>query len=55
MIERKNICPTCGKELLVRQGDRIICLNHGCDFYTEAKREGDRDIPDFNIIKKMWQ
>jgi len=47
-------CPKCGFKLLARYNDKIICLNHKCDWEIETKRKLDEKIPDFAEIKKNW-
>ncbi len=48
-----NGCPKCNFKLLARRDDKIICLR--CDWEIEAKRKQDKDISDYNDIKKDWQ
>ena len=48
-------CLKCGSKLLARTDGEIFCLKIGCDWRIKAKREFDKNIIDFQEIKKEWQ
>lgn len=52
---RQEGCPKYGYKLLARNDSEIFCLKDGCDWKIKAKREYDKDIPDFEEIKKDWR
>jgi hypothetical protein len=50
-----NCCPVCNFPLLARNDGEIFCLSITCDWKIKHRRNIDKDIPDFNTIKKDWQ
>ena len=54
MVTRKNNCPKCGYLLLCRENDEIFCLRYGCDWRTKSKREDDKEIPEIQELKEIF-
>lgn len=54
MKDRNRKCPECGGVLLARSGTKIICLNFGCPWEIESRRDEDKEIPDLSQLKKDW-
>ena len=50
----KLICPKCGSSLLARVDDKVVCLNFGCEWIIEGKREEDKQLPEIHEIKRLW-
>lgn len=54
MTPRNKCCPKCNSKLLARQNDEIICLNYGCNWSIDSKREEDKEIPTLGYLKKEY-
>jgi len=52
---RSRKCPKCGSEFLCRQNDKIICLNYGCNWNIEAKRNEDKEIKTLSFMKREFR
>ena len=55
MKDRKNCCPKCGYALLAISDNKVICLRPDCTWSVEAKREEDKNLPDYGKLKRDWQ
>ena len=55
MENRNKKCPVCGGVLLARSGTKIICLNFGCPWEIEARRDEDKNLPNYGKLIGEWQ
>jgi hypothetical protein len=54
MKQRNQCCPECQSKLLARQGDKVICLNFGCNWSIDIRRKEDLNIPALGYLKKEF-
>jgi len=50
----KNRCPKCGRQIAI-SGYKIYCIDPGCDFKIEAKREEDKSLPKLIDLARDFQ
>ena len=50
----KYRCPKCGRQLAI-SGWKVCCIDPGCDFKIEAKREEDKNLPSLFELARNFQ
>jgi hypothetical protein len=52
-----KICPKCGRQLLAKEDNKILCLNPSCNWAIKEQELGNlgKDLPSVKELKKLWE